>query len=167
MGKRGPKPKPVLIRKLEGNPGRLPMPEPELEITCELPPVKPDLIALDDLASAEWDRVVRAMPAALYTAADVAVLTMYANAWSLMHRAQDDINEHGTLILEEIFNSDTGQTTIKYKANPAVGIWKSATETLLKTVDRLGLCPGVRARMQIPGRNEKPQSKFSGLMPRN
>lgn len=153
MGKRGPKPKPSYLRLLEGNPSGRPIPTDEP--ICELPPSKPAVVKADKLASAEWDRLMRAMPPGLYTALHTPVLAMHCLAWSMLVKAQATIDEHGITVVTE-----RGRTV-----SPAVKVWKIATDTLLKTADRLGLHPS--ARMNVPKRGDAPfGGKFSGLLGR-
>lgn len=154
MGKRGPKPKPKALRLLEGNPGRQEIVPDELEVRSELPPVMPPAVEADEVAAAEWRRIIAAMPPNLYSAADSAVIALYAQSWSILIRSMQEIDINGITILEEG----------KLKTNPAVRTWKAASENLLKTADRLGLSPGVRSRLKLPERNEKPVSKFAGLI---
>lgn len=154
MGKRGPKPKPKAIALLEGNPGRRELVPDDLEVISELPAIMPASLEVDEIAAAEWRRVVAAMPPGLYSAADSAVLTLYAQSWSMLIRAMQEIDLNGLTILEDG----------KLKTNPAVKTWKAASENLLKTADRLGLSPGVRSRLRLPTRGEKPESKFAGLI---
>lgn len=154
MGKRGPKPKSNIIRLLEGNPSGRPirLDEP----ICEAPPSKPAVVGADALASAEWDRLMRVMPDGMFTALHNPVLAMHALAWSMLVKSQAEIAEHGLTVF-----TAKGRTT-----NPAVKIWKLASDTLLKTADRLGLHPG--ARSNVPKRGETPfGGKFSGLLGKN
>lgn len=162
MGKRGPKPKPTALRVLEGNPGRLPL-NPD-EIVIGNPPVKPSAVAMDPHASAEWDRLLHAMPPDLYTAADASVLSQYALAWSMLIRAQQELDERGLMVERVRYDKDGNILGEEIEVNPAAKAWKLASETLLKTGDRLGLNPGVRARLQVPSRGEEPKSKWSGLV---
>lgn len=166
MGKRGPKPKPKGLNILDGNPSRRPMVPDDVTIVATMPLVKPAAIEANDVASAEWDRLCAAMPPGLYDAADVAVLAEYAMAWSMFLEAQAQIDARGILIEEPITDKDGSIVDYKVKANPAVSIWKAASETLLKTGDRLGLNPSVRARMQLPKRSDEPkqQSRFQNLI---
>jgi P27 family predicted phage terminase small subunit len=156
MGKRGPKKKPTALRKLEGNPGRLPI--NELEPVCEMPAVKPSAVAMDEIASLEWDRLMHAMPPGLYTALDVSLVTQYALAWSMLVKAQSEIDSGGIIAFTEK----------GYGVSPAVKVWKAASETLLKCADRLGLHPGARTRLEIPSRKADPTpgagSKFAGFL---
>lgn len=167
MGKRGPKPKPTALRVLEGNPGRLPI--NEIEPAIYMPAKKPSDVEEDPVANAEWDRVTAVMPPGIYTAADTTVLANYCLAWSLLIGAQREIRLNGVMTAYYEKNPDTDETQfLTYKANPAVKVWKAASETLIKLTDRLGLSPGVRSRLELPKRNEKPseQSRFGGLIGR-
>lgn len=161
VGKRGPKPKPTALRLLEGNPGRLPI-NPD-EIVIGDPPIKPNIVGMDAHASAEWDRLLASMPPGLYTSADTAALTQYALAWSMLLRSQEELDARGLIIETSIFREGQEVDT-HVKVNPAAKSWKLASETLWKAGDRLGLNPGVRARLQVPKRDEKPQSRFGGLI---
>ena len=148
MGKRGPKPKPKALNILEGNPSRRELLPDDLDITPNLPAPKPQQVELDPVANAEWDRLMAAMPGHLYTAADVAILTIYVQSWSLFWQAQREIDENGVLI-REIKETEHG-TSETWKSNPALTAWRAATENLNKAADRLGLNPGVRAKMGVP-----------------
>lgn len=161
--KRGRKPKPTLLKLLEGNPGKreLNLNEP----ICELPARKPAFVAADKIASLEWDKLIRAMPPGLYTALDVAILATHVLAMSMLQKSQEAINRHGlTLVVENVDEETGGVTLLKHEANPAVRVWKTAAETLIKTSDRLGLHPGARSRLDVPRKGDVPQSRFDGLL---
>jgi len=151
--KPGPKKKPTHLRLLEGNPSGRPI--NEAEPVCDLPPFKPPFVAADAVASAEWDRVIAAMPPGLYTALDTATLAAYALAWSMLDQAQRAIAADGLTI-------GTARGRISH---PAVRVWKQSADTLAKCADRLGLHPGARSSLNIPSRSDKP-SKFAGLIGR-
>lgn len=154
LGTRGPKAKPRALRILEGNPGRLPVPPDELAVESDLPAIMPDIVANNPRAAAEWGRVIAAMPPGLYSALDVAALSSYALAWSLLHEAQMQLEQNGPTVW----------TKDGVKTNPALAMWTQATTTLLKCADRLGLNPGARARLEMPAAKETQKSKFAGLL---
>lgn len=165
MGRRGPKPKPTIIKKMEGNPSRRPM--NEAEPICTVLPSKPLIVEADEIASQEWDRVLDAMPPGLYTALDVPTLMNYALAWSMLVQSQADIKANGLSV--EIYETDENGNKIflSIRTNPAVRTWKTASETLLKCADRLGLHPGARTRLQVPARGDTidaTKSKFAGYL---
>ena len=168
MAKTGRKPKPTALKMLEGNPGKRPL--PEFEPKNYDPPSKPTSVSVDAFASAEWDRILNAMPPGIYTALDATVLAEYALAWSMLVRSQQELDAFG-LILEEpiVGRVDKQMQVIGHirKMNPALKSWQAATQTLLKVTDRLGLNPSVRTRLQLPTKQEAPQSKFAGLLSRN
>lgn len=151
--KPGPKKKPTHLRVLEGNPSRRPI--NDAEPVCDLPPCKPAVVASNAIASAEWDRVLAAMPPGLYTALDSATLTAYALAWSMLEQSQRAIAVDGLTI-----ETARGRTS-----HPAVRIWKQSADTLAKCADRLGLHPGARSNLNIPSRGDKP-GNFAGLLGR-
>jgi P27 family predicted phage terminase small subunit len=165
--KPGPKPKPTHLRLLEGNPGRLPINERE---PIDIGPLKKlPAVEADEIASQEWDRLISAMPPDLYTAADAAALASYAFAWSMLVKAQQEINLNGVMVTIYETDSETGERQVlSIRSNPAVKVWKAASETLIKLSDRLGLTPGVRSRLQLPSRSTKPtEGRFAGLLGRN
>jgi P27 family predicted phage terminase small subunit len=163
MAKPGPKPKPKMLALLDGNPSKRPLVPDELEVTCDMPVVKPAIVAMDELASLEFDRVIAAMPPGIYTAADVAVLTAYALSWSMLHKAQVELDNNGLVIERTLIDDDGAVKAVTVKPNPAIRAWQLAATTLMKAADELGLAPGVRSRMQIPNRQQA-RSKFDGLL---
>lgn len=163
MGKRGPKPKPLHLRKLEGGRIRVSISPDQVTIGSELPPAKPGSVLDDPLQEAEWDRIVLATPPDFYNALDSALLTLYVQALAMMHDAQRDILARGHFITVTKV-SKSGEPYDAEETNPSIGIWKTASETVLKCADRLGLAPGARARLQLPKRGEAPPSKFGDLL---
>ena len=151
MAKPGPKPKSNIVRLMEGNPGRRPIVNDE--VIVDLPPQKPAVVAVNPIASAEWDRIVAIMPPGLISAAHESVLSSHALAWAMLSKAHEAIAEHGLTVM-------TARGTV---VNPAVRIWKLATDTLHRTAGLLGLHPG--ARINPPQRSETPfGGKFAGLI---
>lgn len=165
MTKRGPKPKPTAIRMLDGNPSRRPL--PLNEPTCAHPPVMPATVGADSFASAEWTRIRDACPPNLFTAMDAATLAQYCLAWSMLVRSQEEIDTRGLIIETPIVSKSTGDIVgYDVGVNPAARTWKAAGETMLKCVDRLGLTPTSRTRIQVPTKGEV-ASKFDGLLGRH
>jgi P27 family predicted phage terminase small subunit len=168
MGKRGPKGKPREIHMLNGNPSRRALVPDDEVVTCDMPPVMPVAVSLNDRATEAWEHTIACMPPELYSAADVALLTTHALAWAMFLDAQDDIAAHGIIIEEETYGTEGQLLNSRRKANPSVAIWHKASDTLLKTADRLALTPAVRGKLSLPRRGEKPAapiSRFAGLIP--
>lgn len=161
---RGRPPKPTHLRLLEGNPSKRPL--PELEPTVSGCAMKSALVAQDEVASSAWDDLVGAMPPGFFTAADSAALEQYALAWSLFDKAQREISQHGLVIAIHGQDEETGKLVFKRSiANPAIRIWKMASEALIKLTDRLGLSPVARARLHIPrAADRQVRSRFDGLL---
>jgi P27 family predicted phage terminase small subunit len=151
--KPGPKKKPTHLRLLEGNPSKRPI--SASEPVCNLPPVKPRVVETSPVASAEWDRVLAAMPPNLYSALDVSLLSIYALSWCMLDKAQHALITDGVVV----------QTPKGRMSHPALRAWRNASDTLTRCADRLGLHPGARASLQIPERGTE-LSKFSGLLGR-
>jgi P27 family predicted phage terminase small subunit len=149
MAIRGRTPLPAALHRLNGNPGRRELRE---EPATAGPLVKPD--DLDDEASDEWDRAVAAFPPGFYTAADGPTLAVYCEAWVQFQTARAEVRESGILA-----TGGQGQVI----ANPAVGILKAASDTILKAGAVLGMSPAARARMATPA-GKKDEGKFSGLL---
>lgn len=148
MAKRGRKPKPTAIRLLEGNPGKRPIPVGEPQ--CEYLPTKPHSIGADVLASAEWDRIISVSPPTLYTAMDETMIGNYCLAWSMLVKAQNHIESDGVQTVIYKVHKDTGEMyAVDVVVNPAVRIWKAASETLVKLADRLGFTPSARVSLKL------------------
>ena len=129
----------------------------DVEIKANMPAIKPSIIEACDVASAEWDRLLAAMPSELYDAADVSLLSEYALAWKMLIESQAEIDSRGALIEENIYNKDGEIAGCRLKKNPAVEVWKVASAMLLKAGDRLGLSPATRTQLQFPSPSEQPQ----------
>lgn len=164
MGKRGRKPKSRELNKLDGNPSKRPMLPDDVAISVDMPPVKPAVVAMDETASKEWDRLISVMPPELYTAADVAVLTTYCLSWSMLHKVECELDQRGLIIEEHRFSAEGELIGSTLKKNPALPAWNLALSNLLKATDRLGLYPGARARLEIPKRGDRHQSKWAGKL---
>jgi P27 family predicted phage terminase small subunit len=164
MAKRGRRPKPTQLKLLEGNPGRR---EVNLdEPVSDMPAIKPSVVAMDEIASLEWDRVTAAMPPGIYTANDAPTLTTYALAWSMLVKSQKDIDENGVTFTCYLTNKKTGEIYLsEIKTNPALRAWKAATETILKCGEKLGLNPAARQSLPKPlDPTKTARSKFAGLL---
>lgn len=160
-GKRGRKPKPTSLLILEGK-----LPADAVEIVADLPPAKMHSVAADMIASAEWDRVMAAMPPKIYCALDSTALAEYSLAWSMLVRAQTEIEVGGITITVYAVDDNGERYVAAVKTNPAVRIWKVAADTLRAASDRLGLNPINRARLNLPTKADTAKSAFAGLMGR-
>jgi P27 family predicted phage terminase small subunit len=149
MGKRGPKPKPVELKRLEGNPGARPLNDDAPQPSGR--PVRPDY--LPDYACEVWDRLVGAMPTAIYTAADQDLLAAYCMAAHLHREAARQAEDEGMVL--------DGKER-KY-VNPCLRVLSDSAQKMAVIGSRLGLDPAARATLRVP-KDEKPKSKFEGLV---
>lgn len=143
---KGRKPKPTVMKKLAGNPGKRPLNQNEPQ-----PPV-PDKVPraprfLNRYAKREWYRMLKILlPIGLYTEVDLAALAMYCQAFGRWVIAELKVQEQG-LIRE----TDKGY---EYKS-----VWRSeadkAMEQMRKLLPEFGLTPSSRARLSIT-RPEEP-----------
>jgi P27 family predicted phage terminase small subunit len=140
------------LKILEGNPGKRrlnpaePKPRPK-------PPAMPSWLSRE--GKAEWRRVVPELDRiGLLTVVDRAALASYCEAWSLLHRAQADVEAHGVTLytVEKTFEGEGGSTTIyaTVAKNPAVTVMRDAMATIRSFCSEFGLSPSSRARMTVP-----------------
>jgi P27 family predicted phage terminase small subunit len=134
----GARPKPTVLKILEGNPGKRPLPTNEPVI----PPgdLSPPSILRDE-ALAEWHRVVGLLVSVgIATPVDRAVLAAYCNAWGRFVDAERMIQQKGMTV-------GTGdgyaiQSTWLVIANKAL-------DQLLKLGTEFGMTPSSRCRLTV------------------
>jgi P27 family predicted phage terminase small subunit len=133
--------KPDVIKDLEGNPGRR---QSIHSIRACGVPVMPAY--LKGYARETWDRVIGAMPEALYAACDVDLLAAYCQAAKMLKHSTEKLGE------EAEFEEINGWTRIQARQ-----------AQLIKEIGaRLGLDPVARASIAMPPEPKK--SKFEGLI---
>lgn len=132
----GRKPKPTEIKRLEGNPGGRPLNESEPKYPSGAGDA-PD--ALDEIATAEWDRLNRLLSGpGVVTAADRGTLWMYCVAWSRWVRSEAVVRKTGEILK----SAENGLYT-----NPHLHTANRAAETVTKLGSLLGLDPSSRSRL--------------------
>ena len=149
MGARGTKPKPTALKKLDGNPGKRPLP------AAEVTPRRTDLAppeGIGDEARRRWQEVVDAMPPGFITAADLPLLRVYADAWQTYHDAGETIKETGLIARSE-------RTGTVYQ-HPAVGIRNQAAALIGCTAAKFGLTPSDRAGLEMPDKGDTLLKKY-------
>ncbi len=137
---RGRKPKPTVLKALEGNPGRRPINDRE-PVPPEGVPECPDF--LDDAARGEWlhtSAVLKDM--GLLTPADRAALAAYCTAYSRWVHAEEQVKKYGT-----IAKSPTKGFPMK---SPYLTIADQAMEAMRKFMVEFGLTPSARSRIKVP-----------------
>jgi len=134
--KRGRRPNPSAQRRLEGNPGRRKFNphEPVLPTADDAPPIE-----LDDVATAEWRRLLPLLKAAhVVTEGDRGSLLALCQMWSRYLEAFEKVKTSGMVL-----RSPSGYPM----PNPYIGIANKALGNCIKLWVELGLTPSARSRV--------------------
>jgi len=148
----GRKPKPIELKRIEGNPGKRPLPEeikPSIgETTCPT--------HLSETAKKEWIRIVpELLNLGLLTNIDRAALAAYCQAFGRWVDAENVINEKGVLYKTAAGNVIT---------SPMLWVANKAMEQMHKFLTEFGLTPSSRARIAGGNSPPKPSDPFEGLL---
>lgn len=150
MAKTGRPRKPALIREIEGNPSRRPIPKDELQGVGR--PVAPE--HLTPAQADRWQDIVGSLPVALLTRADTAVLERMAVAWAEFREASIAINRSGLIT--------RGQNNEPVR-NPLLTVRRHAAAEMHACGVMLGLSPAARARISAPEKvNDDPLDVLMG-----
>ncbi len=134
--RRGRKPKPTALKRLEGNPGKRPL--------NELEPVPPTVALrcpnyLLPEARKEWKRLAPIlMSMGLLTAADAVPFAGYCQAYARWREAQDEITRHGS-----IYKDAEG----RIRPNPYIAIANQQMREIKSFAAEFGLTPSNRTAM--------------------
>jgi P27 family predicted phage terminase small subunit len=137
MGRRGPMPKPVALRILEGNPGKRPIrakaTAPRGAVTC------PEWLTAE--ARAEWRRLAPALTrAGLLTPLDRSAFATYCQSFARWKECQRVLEESGPLYL-----SATGRLLER----PEVGMAQRLAKEVREIGTDFGLSPASRGRLEV------------------
>lgn len=134
-GKQGRKPKPTALKRLEGNPGKRPLPdEPHISSTGLTCPAH-----LSATARREWRRIVPELQAiGLLTNVDRAALAAYCQAYGRWVEAEKVLRDKGLL------HKAKGGNVVK---SPMLSIANNALEQMRRFLTEFGLTPVSRARL--------------------
>ena len=154
MGKRGPTPKPTILKIIDGNPGKRPLNMNEPQPTKESPTCP---AWMPNEAKKEWKRVVPELERMeLLTLVDMAALTGYCVAWARFVDAEKWIKINGTFYT---VNDKDGQIKSMNKV-PQVAIVEKSLDIMRAFCKEFGFTPSSRSGIVVP-KKEKPASKFS------
>lgn len=128
--------KPAVIRELEGNRSRTPIPK---EIKPGGTPVAPS--RLTEAERERWDEVVATIPKPVLTAADVQVIERMSVAWAAYRDLTDRIRRSGPIL--------SGQRGVPM-LNPLYRAWSKAAEEMDRAGMQLGLSPIARTKLTAP-----------------
>jgi P27 family predicted phage terminase small subunit len=137
---RGRKPKPTLLKVLDGNPGKRPLNDSE-PVAPAGDPECPDW--LDDEAKAEWHRIIPDLrEMGLLSRADRPALAAYCTAWSRWVHAEEQVRKFGPIV-----KSPEKQFPMK---SPYLCVADQALEIMRKMMVEFGLTPSSRSRIRVP-----------------
>lgn len=140
MGARGPAAKPTELRKLQGNPGKRPLPKAEPR-PGERMPSAPRWMSTE--AKRQWKRLAPRLHAAgLLTEVDGLGLAMLCEAVGQYVEGKEIVEKEGAIAV-----SDQGNV---YQ-HPAVGLMKTARAEVLRWAREFGMTPAARSRISVEG----------------
>ncbi len=152
MATRGRKPKPTLLKKLEGNPGgrQLNTNEPKPQGF----PVCPDW--LEDEAKEEWERISSVLEdMGVLTEADTMAFAGYCQAYARWREAEEYLSKHGST-----FTTASGYI----QQVPQVSIAHTNLNIMLKFCTEFGLTPSARSRITANKATEETADEMEKLL---
>lgn len=138
MGRRGPQPKPVALKLLEGNPGKRPLrakvaAAPASAVSCPA--------WLTGEARAEWRRLAPPLTkAGLLTPLDRSAFATYCESFASWKQCLHVVEVNGPLYL-----SATGRLL----ARPEVGMAQTFAKEVRELAAQFGMTPAGRARLEV------------------
>lgn len=136
--------KPTALKVLEGRTKSIPKNHKEPQPT-ETTPVKPEWVTLDEVANAEWDRVVPELASMkLLTCIDGAALEIYVKAYSRMREAEVFMDKAKTTITK------ASKTSGYLMPLPQVAIAQKYGKICIEIMREFGMTPSSRGRMSLP-----------------
>jgi P27 family predicted phage terminase small subunit len=159
---KGRKPKPTVLKLLQGNPGRRAINESEPKyhaLTPEIP------VELQDekmaFARAEWERQVpQLIEAGIARRIDRTALAMYCVEYQHWAQATEEVRALGTLI-----RTKDGWI----KSNPYLAVQARAFDNMLRLMAEFGLTPSSRVRLKadIPAASVDPLDEYLNFRGKN
>lgn len=134
MAKRGRKPKPTALKKLEGNPGKRPLNdlEPLPQVTMLRCPNW-----LETEAKREWRRLAPVLiGAGILTSADAVPFAGYCQAYARWREAEEQVSRLGMVYKEK--------DTERVRPNPYIAIARAAFAEVKSLAAEFGLTPANR-----------------------
>jgi len=136
VGYRGPAPKPTVLKRQEGNPGRRPLNDREPQ-PAKVTPTMPE--HLDEDARREWRRLVRILRRMrVLTEADGIALGTLCQAQSTLAKAQIQITRTGLVV-----KTPNGFV----QQNPLLKVVNQQSEIVIRHFREFGLTPASRSRL--------------------
>ena len=138
--KPGPRPKPTLLRKFEGNPGKRPLTESEPKPrSAKRLPAAPSYLNVD--GKKEWKRAGTELHRlGLLTKLDVTAFAAYCQAYSVFINAVRNLEKHGMLV-----KAQSGFPV----QSPYLSIVSTQTKQMIKLQTEFGMTPSSRSRIEV------------------
>jgi P27 family predicted phage terminase small subunit len=139
VGYSGPPPKPTVIRKAEGNPGKRPFNEREPQPAVVRPRMPKHL---NDLAKKEWKRLCPLLERMrVLTEADGIALANLCFDYATLVQAQESLTKTGLL-------SKSGRSGMIHQS-PLLNVVAVTTDRVTRALREFGLTPASRSRIQM------------------
>ena len=151
---RGPPKKPTVLKILQGNPGRKPLPKNEPKpVACQ--PDAPETLSAD--ARKHWDKIAAQLAeSGIMTALDSDALAAYCEAYSRWLDANQKLVKFGSVI--------KGEDGIP-KHSPYLRVANDSFQQMKVLLCEFGLSPASRARIHAapPAAEENPFAKIDRM----
>lgn len=142
---RGRKPKPTVIKKLEGNPGKRKLNRGEPVPSMDKPKCPTHL---SDSAKKKWRQLSEILYSArLLTEIDGDALSRYCEAWATWVDAKKKVTASGMVVKTALGNPIQ---------NPYLSIANHASEQMNKIAVEFGMTPSSRSRISLPQGDNEP-----------
>ena len=155
--------KPTEIKKLEGNPGRRPLPDSEPEYAPVMVDAEPPEVLTTEAGRKLWRGLLPALASiGVLQETDLQTMTRYCRTWGRyveVERLIDDMDSGGHPVHKYL------QTTVNMNIiqNPLIGVSNRCSDMLLKLEAEMGLTPAARSRIVVPPKKGK-ESKMKLLL---
>lgn len=152
MGRRGPRPKPLAQKRLEGTLRKSRMPKHPVEPRVEAPAPPRGKHALTGYAQECWETLVPELKKLkLLAKIDRLALEGLCQAYGRAREADDLIAQHGMLVRDVWDN---------LRQNPAVSISRASWSEVRRFAQEFGLTPSARSRVEpLPDEEKKSSAK--------
>jgi len=158
MSVRGRKPKPVELKRLEGNPGKRPLPNsPKYPRLTEHPPDE-----LPPLGKSLWRRLMQEFSLTnLLQKTDREALLALCDLYAVYCENMKLVREHGALVKSKGHNQERAAIMV----SPAWRVARDALREMEQLWARFGLTPADRTRFDLPEREDPDDPLLALLTP--
>lgn len=149
MSFRGPAPKPVALRVIDGNPSKRPLPNTPEPSTSDEVPAPPKHLGTE--ARRFWRKVAPELHRlGMLTEVDLAAFERLSESYGLAVQAMKDIKKNGPIEVASVFRKDGEVSGERRQKNPAIQVWRDSTTLFKALAAEFGITPATRARFNVP-----------------